>query len=261
MHHSDVLLQEQSIQELAVTTVTANAGRAATKSPAAMESSKGSSAATSATTNTGNIAARRSGTNSIGTELTLLEVNPMRFLIMDAPRQGNVHVYLREMGKYHVTDVVRVCEPTYQTTDLQNAGIIVHEMEYKDGSSPSKELILSWLQLVEKTFYTAPLVTHSANTTTTVSTVGVSNVANGNGSSLPCIAVHCVAGLGRAPVMIAIALIEFANMDPIDAVRFIRERRRGAINNNQLNYLQGYKKVYKKGSFGGTRAGCGCIIS
>lgn len=179
----------------------------------------------------------RRSTALSGTELTLIEVKPMRFLLMDAPRQANVHLYLKEMGKYHVTDVVRVCEPTYPTTDLQNAGIHVHEMEYKDGSSPSKELILSWLQLVEQTFYT--------NTTADAA-----------------IAVHCVAGLGRAPVLIAIALIEFGAMDPIDAVRFIRERRRGAINNNQLNYLQGYKKCYKRGGGGGGAAvGCGCVIS
>ena len=48
------------------------------------------------------------------------------------------------------------------------------------------------------------------------------------------ISVHCIAGLGRAPVLVAIALIEFCAMEPLSAVTFIRERRRGAINTKQL---------------------------
>lgn len=37
-----------------------------------------------------------------------------------------------------------------------------------------------------------------------------------------CVAVHCVAGLGRAPVMVALALIELG-MKYEDAVEFIRQ--------------------------------------
>jgi len=157
----------------------------------------------------------------------------MHFMIMDAPRQGNLHLYIKEMRKHHVTDVVRVCEPTYRGGELSSAGIGLHELEYKDGTSPSKELIMSWLQLVEKTFY------------------------GPTASAESCIAVHCVAGLGRAPVMVAIALIEFANMDPVEAVSFIRARRRGAINEKQLLYLEGYKKQYKRS---GAESSC-CVIS
>lgn len=172
-------------------------------------------------------------TMSIGTKPTLIEVKPMRFLIMDAPRQANLHVYIKEMRKHHVTDIVRVCEPTYNGGELKSAGICLHESEYKDGTSPPKELIMDWLQLVEKTFYSPGADVSS------------------------CIAVHCVAGLGRAPVMVAIALIEFANMDPVEAVSFLRGKRRGAINEKQLLYLEGYKKQYRRS--GSAEAGC-CVI-
>jgi protein tyrosine phosphatase type 4A len=171
---------------------------------------------------------------SIGTKPTLIECKPMRFLIMDAPRQANLHVYIKEMRKHHVTDIVRVCEPTYKAEELKTAGICLHESEYKDGTSPPKELIMEWLQLVEKTFYSP-------------------------GSDLSsCIAVHCVAGLGRAPVMVAIALIEFANMDPVEAVQFLRQKRRGAINEKQLLYLEGYKKQYRRN--GSAESSCCAIL-
>jgi len=65
------------------------------------------------------------------------------------------------------------------------------------------------------------------------------------------VAIHCVAGLGRAPVLVAIALIEFLGMEPLDAVTYIRKRRRGAINATQLKFLQQYKPMRKKG---------GCIV-
>lgn len=177
---------------------------------------------------------------TIGTKPSLVEKSPMRFLIMDAPRQANLPYYIREMKRHNVTSVVRVCEPTYiPGSELSGAGISLHEMEFKDGTSPSTEIIMKWLRLVESTFYTNP------------------GPASPDGA--PAIAVHCVAGLGRAPMMVVIALVEFAGMDPIEAVTFIRSKRRGAINEKQLLYLSGYKKMYKKAG-GGADAGCACVI-
>uniref|UniRef100_A0A2I2ZCG4 Protein tyrosine phosphatase type IVA 3 n=1 Tax=Gorilla gorilla gorilla TaxID=9595 RepID=A0A2I2ZCG4_GORGO len=55
-----------------------------------------------------------------------------------------------------------------------------------------------------------------------------------------CVAVPCVAGLGRAPVLVALALIE-CGMKYEDAVQFIRQKRRGAFNSKQLLYLEKYQ--------------------
>lgn len=169
---------------------------------------------------------------TLSTRPSFIERGTLKFLIMDAPRQANLHLYIKEMRKHNVSHLVRVCEPTYRAEgELQNAGIQLHEMEYKDGTSPSAELIAKWLNLVEQA-----LIDKSNN--------------NNN-----AIAIHCVAGLGRAPVMVAIAMIEFEHMDPVDAVSFLRSKRRGAINEKQLQYLEGYKKQKRS-----AQSSC-CVIS
>lgn len=73
-------------------------------------------------------------------------------------------------------------------------------MYYPDGQSPPPEIIERWIALITSTF------DQKAR------------------EDRPCIAIHCVAGLGRAPVLVAIALIEYG-FDAISAVTFIRERR------------------------------------
>lgn len=48
----------------------------------------------------------------------------------------------------------------------------------------------------------------------------------------------------RAPVLVAISLIE-QGMSSLDSVQFIRERRRGAINNKQIEYIEAYRRQSK----------------
>lgn len=154
---------------------------------------------------------------------SLIEWGPLRFLIMDSPKESNLHLYLKECKKYNVRHIVRISEASYSTTEVENAGMDLHEMYYPDGHSPPAEIIARWIKLLAATFDSL----HS-------------------NEPIPCIAVHCVAGLGRAPVLVAIALVEYG-ADTISAVTHIRERRRGAINAVQLNYLESYKPIKKNG--------------
>lgn len=159
--------------------------------------------------------------NSLVNKPSLIEYEQLRFLIMDAPRESNLHLYLRECKKYNVTNLVRISEPTYSKDEVEAAGIQLHEMYYPDGQSPPPEVIQRWLEVVFGCF-DKPTAREEK----------------------PCIAIHCVAGLGRAPVLVAIALIEYG-FDPISAVTFIRGKRRGAINAVQLNYLESYRRTRK----------------
>ena len=90
---------------------------------------------------------------TISSKPTLITTPHLRFLIMDAPRQANLHLYIKECRRNFVTDIVRVCEPTYLGSELTSAGIELHEMAYEDGHSPPDPIIDKWLALVEERFF------------------------------------------------------------------------------------------------------------
>mmetsp|Transcript_145006 Transcript_145006/g.205205 ORF Transcript_145006/g.205205 Transcript_145006/m.205205 type:complete len:163 (-) Transcript_145006:55-543(-) len=152
-----------------------------------------------------------------------VEHGKLKFLITDRPQASTLPRFLETLQKRDVTHLVRVCDPSYDTEILTKAGIEVQDWPYPDGDPPPEDVVSAFLELCATAF-------------------------DNDG----CIAVHCVAGLGRAPVMVAIALIE-DGVSAEDAVIMIREVRRGAINSRQLEYLQQYKprnaQKKKKGWF------------
>jgi len=137
----------------------------------------------------------------------------MRFLITERPSDIGMSAYLEELKRYKVNVVVRVCEATYSPDRLVNGGIEVRDLSFPDGQPPPQQVIDSWFELLRTRF---------------------SDNQDG------CVAVHCVAGLGRAPVLVALALMELG-MKYEDAVELIRTKRRGAINAKQLSFLERYK--------------------
>ncbi|XP_029585120.1 protein tyrosine phosphatase type IVA 2-like, partial [Salmo trutta] len=101
---------------------------------------------------------------------------------------------------------------THNPTNSQLVKFI-EDWPFDNGSSPPEHVVDDWLNLLKCKFRDEP------------------------GCS---IAVHGVAGLGRAPVLVALALIE-CGMEYEDAVHFIRQKRRGAFNSKQLMYFENYK--------------------
>ncbi|CAD7085761.1 unnamed protein product, partial [Hermetia illucens] len=118
-----------------------------------------------------------------------------------------------ELKKHNVSTVVRVCEPSYKTDELEAQGIAVKDLAFEDGTFPPQKIVDEWFETLKQNYSQNPEA---------------------------CVAVHCVAGLGRAPVLVALALIELG-LKYEAAVEMIRDKRRGAINAKQLSYLEKYK--------------------
>jgi protein tyrosine phosphatase type 4A len=137
-----------------------------------------------------------SSANNLVNKPSLIEWGPLRLLIMDAPKESNLHLYLKQCKKSNVTAIVRLSEPSDSREEVENAGIALHvsiavvfvlvpreadrcfsptpqEMYYPDGHSPPPEIIEKWLTVLAETF------------------------DNKGPEETPCIAIHCVAGLGR----------------------------------------------------------------
>ncbi|XP_048210790.1 protein tyrosine phosphatase type IVA 1-like isoform X1 [Perognathus longimembris pacificus] len=116
----------------------------------------------------------------------------MRFLITHNSINVTLNKFIKELKKYGVTTIVRVCEGTYDTTLVEKEGIHVLNWPFDSGSPPSNQIVDDWLSLVKIKFREEPGC---------------------------CTAVHCVAGLGRAP--------------------FIRQKRHGAFNSKK--HLEKYQ--------------------
>ncbi|XP_022915161.1 PRL-1 phosphatase [Onthophagus taurus] len=159
-----------------------------------------------------------------------IEHKGFKFLITDRPSDQSIHTYIQELKRHNVSAVVRVCEPSYQIDELKNQGIVVYDLEYDDGTFPPNQVVEEWFKLIKKHFHDSPDA---------------------------YVAVHCVAGLGRAPVMVALALIELG-LKYEEAVELIREKRRGAINAKQLAFLEKYRPKSRLKQKNGYKSSC-CV--
>ncbi|KAI9316612.1 protein-tyrosine phosphatase-like protein [Dichotomocladium elegans] len=156
--------------------------------------------------------------------LTLIDndCSPLRYVILDCPTESTLDFYIDQFVNLNVKAVVRCCQPTYNPQRLTDQGIDVIGLPFKDGGVPPPQIVQEWLQLLDK------LIHHTLPSE----------------PIKPTIAVHCVAGLGRAPVLVAIALIE-TGMNALDAIEYIRTKRWGAFNKPQIAFLDTYKRTMK----------------
>eukprot|EP01060_Flectonema_neradi_P000456 TRINITY_DN1028_c0_g1_i1.p1 TRINITY_DN1028_c0_g1~~TRINITY_DN1028_c0_g1_i1.p1 ORF type:complete len:204 (+),score=38.60 TRINITY_DN1028_c0_g1_i1:135-746(+) len=185
---------------------------------------------------------------------TLLAVNvgchQMRFLILNAPTPSNLSVYIKELKRNGVQSLVRVCAPTYKEDLVVAHGIKLFDSAgwfFEDGTPPPKEVLQNWLNLLEKEF---DFEKEKKEKKPDLTPQGPLEAPEPDVESRT-VGVHCIAGLGRAPVLVAVALIELAKMQAADAVTYIRKHRPGCFNKSQLKWLLNYKRTR-------TKEGSGC---
>jgi len=136
---------------------------------------------------------------------TIIENKLNKFFIGGAPTQNNLNSFIKKVNEHKIKHIVRLCDPSYNNKEFND--VTIYDWQFNDGDIPSQDIIDKWKNLIKT-----------------------------NESIL----VHCVAGLGRAPTLIAIALIELY-ATPYESVRLIRQTRPGAINTKQLQFILGYK--------------------
>eukprot|EP00657_Telonema_sp_P-1_P012477 TRINITY_DN9080_c0_g1_i6.p1 TRINITY_DN9080_c0_g1~~TRINITY_DN9080_c0_g1_i6.p1 ORF type:complete len:178 (+),score=22.46 TRINITY_DN9080_c0_g1_i6:318-851(+) len=158
----------------------------------------------------------------------------LKFVIMEQPKPLQVQHTLQELKKFDVTHVTRVCEEFEfdYNPEFEEHGIACHAWPFPDGASPPQTIILEWLALCD-----------SVSKENEKSGKKVDSVGSGRSA----IAIHCVAGLGRAPLMVALAFIE-AGMSSEQAVMLLRAKRKGCINANQLAFLKQHKRLKSGGA-------------
>lgn len=153
---------------------------------------------------------------------TLLEHGRMRFMITDQPDEKGLTAYAELLKVNKVAHLARACEPSYSPVLLEKNGIQVHDFLFEDGSAPPPAVLKPWLDLVEACFVDKKSADYLGEDAR--------------------IGVHCVAGLGRAPVLVVVALIE-DGMEPLEAAEFVRSKRKGALNTTQLHWIGQYSRT------------------
>jgi len=165
--------------------------------------------------------------------------------------------------------LVRSCEGTYSEEELTKAHIkvevsiscfIFQELIFPDGQLPSSAIINKWLKIVDE-FFDGPNANHNVvplevkEESKDAESSQLRKKTNPSASSNERrIGVHCVAGLGRAPLLVALALVN-KGCTPVNTIELIRKNRKGALNVIQANYILEYKPQRS-----GKQVTCECSI-
>eukprot|EP00186_Timspurckia_oligopyrenoides_P003870 CAMPEP_0182446100 /NCGR_PEP_ID=MMETSP1172-20130603/3986_1 /TAXON_ID=708627 /ORGANISM="Timspurckia oligopyrenoides, Strain CCMP3278" /LENGTH=251 /DNA_ID=CAMNT_0024641981 /DNA_START=249 /DNA_END=1001 /DNA_ORIENTATION=- len=162
---------------------------------------------------------------------TFLEHNQLKILITNSPTNHTLNSYSKLLLKYNITHLVRVSENTYDSNALcefysknstSDSGEIHKKLVFYDlyfsqmDEGPSERVVREWMRLLHDIYY--------------------------SGKSEQRVGIHCLSGLGRGPMLVALGIIVFERLSAFESVGIIRGKRRGAINSKQFVYLEKYER-------------------
>lgn len=140
-----------------------------------------------------------------------LEVDKKKFIITNSPTNKNISGYLKELKYNNTNIIVRFGEKRYDEDLVKDIDFV--DLYIEDGSIPNEETINIFLNIIRKN---------------------------------DVIAVHCISGLGRAPMMVVIAMILEYGMKEIDSIVKMRQTIPNSLNTKQINFLKNDLKKIKK---------------
>ena len=144
----------------------------------------------------------------------LIRCNNITFYVFPAPSNENIDEIINILKNDDIFDIVHLIEINYDKNKFINTKF--HNLIFEDGGYPDDILLIEWFKLLD--YFN---------------------------SNLMKIGIHCKASLGRAPLLITIALIYYG-FTCEDAILYIRNIIKNAINTNQINYLNKKEKYIKQ---------------
>jgi protein tyrosine phosphatase type 4A len=143
---------------------------------------------------------------------------PVNFVITDCPSNDTLPIYIQVFSTENVKDLIRISQnDVYDKATLEMEGIKVwDDLKFEDGTVPSPQIVAKLRNIIRYI------------------------VLRGE---KPGLAIHCVSGIGRAPLFATISLCDYG-MDPLDAIELVRSKRRGSLNRKQVDWIvDGFKPI------------------
>jgi len=138
-----------------------------------------------------------------------IEYNNLSFYISNLPKKNQANDFFSFLKKNNINYVVRVCyESTFPDSLYLDNSIQIFNLPYADGTIPDENLVYQWLKIY--------------------------NNQKGN------VLIHCMCGLGRAPLLATIIIIEETEENFYTIIDLIRNSVKNAFNKKQLIFLNKY---------------------